>query len=175
MGSDHRGERKPPKGAITVNNQARKKGPRAVRASELAQMGVCERLIVFEHRFGKRSTEHQRNAIKRGLKAHDRFYREGILASDAIAASDKKGRCYIATLIFGLGHETTVLRMFRDRVLRPYATGRWLIGVYYKTAPSVCAMLERWPWLQPIVRTILRPIARVAGHALRGNGGDHAA
>jgi hypothetical protein len=174
MSSDHRDERKPPKGAITVNNQARKKRPRAVRASELAQMGVCERLVVFEHRFGKRSTEHQRQAIKRGLKVHAQFYREGILASDATEASDKKGRCYIATLIFGPGRETAALRIIRDRVLRPYATGRWLIRVYYRTAPGLCVVLERYSWLQPVIRTMLKPIVWLADHALRGNGGDRA-
>lgn len=46
----------------------------SVSASELAQMGVCERLVVFEHRYGKRRTTEQLQAIKRGLWAHQRFY-----------------------------------------------------------------------------------------------------
>jgi hypothetical protein len=169
MDNDLRNQRKASKGEVALNSQTRKKRPRAVSASELAQMGVCERLVVFEHRFGKRSTKYQRKTIERGLKAHDRFYREGVLASE------KKGRCYIATLVFGAGCETAALRVFRDPVLRPYATGRWLIGAYYWTAPCVCVVLERWPWLQPMVRTILKPVAWMASHALRGNGGDHAA
>jgi hypothetical protein len=32
----------------------RKQGGSSVTASELSQMGVCERLVVFEHRHGKR-------------------------------------------------------------------------------------------------------------------------
>ena len=48
----------------------------SVSASELAQMGVCERLVVFEHRYGKRRTVEQQLAINRGLLAHERFYRE---------------------------------------------------------------------------------------------------
>jgi hypothetical protein len=174
MSIDHRGERKLPKEATTANNQNRKKRPRAVRASELAQMGVCERLVVFEHCFGKRSTDHRRKAIKRGLRAHDQFYREGVLLSDANATSARKGRCYIATLIFGPGRETATLRMFRDRVLRPYATGRWLIGMYYRTAPGLCMVLERYSWLQPVIRMMLKPIVWLADRALPGNGGDHA-
>src|SRR5690349_18095097 len=146
MGIDHRGGRKLQKEATTANNQDRKKRLRVVRASELAQMGVCERLVVFEHRFGKRITEHQRKAIKYGLKAHDQFYREGVLASE------KKGRCYIATLIFGSGRETVTLRKFRDRILRPYATGRWLIRMYYRIAPGLCMVLARYPQLQPVIR-----------------------
>lgn len=48
----------------------------SVSASELAQMGVCERLVVFEHRHGKRLTVEQQQAIKRGRRAHARFYRD---------------------------------------------------------------------------------------------------
>ncbi|MDO8774721.1 MAG: hypothetical protein Q7K57_39660 [Burkholderiaceae bacterium] len=47
-----------------------------VSASELAQMGVCERLVVFEHQYGKRRTAEQQRAAMRGLQAHARFYRE---------------------------------------------------------------------------------------------------
>jgi hypothetical protein len=166
MGTDRHDERK---GNIVVKKHARKKGPRAVGASELAQMGVCERLVVFEHRFGKRNTERQRIAIERGLKAHDRFYRDG-----ALAASDKKGRCFIATLIFGPSHETAVLRMFRDRVLRRHATGRWLIGTYYRAAPRLCVALERYPWLQPAFRIMLKPMVWLAERALRVDWEHHA-
>ena len=144
----------------------RRKRSKTVSASELAQMGVCERLVVFEHRYGKRSTASQRAAILRGLKEHNRFYLDGV------RVSEKKGRCYVATLIFGPGWETGALSMFRDRV-RPYGAGRWLIGVYYRTAPRVCEVLERWPWLQPLVRTILRPIAWIVDRALRSNRRGH--
>lgn len=102
------------------------------------------------------------------MKEHDLFYRDGMKRSEKI------GRCYIATLTFGAGQETVVLRMFRDRILRTNATGRWLILVYYKTAPAVCSALERWPWLQPIVRAILRSIVWMAGRMLHGHEGDHA-
>lgn len=47
-----------------------------VSASKLAQMGVCERLVVFEQRYGKYRTGEQRQAIQRGLHAHRRFYRD---------------------------------------------------------------------------------------------------
>src|SRR5687768_1047208 len=48
----------------------------SVSASELAQMGVCERLVVFEHRLGKRWSLKRRRALERGLRAHERFVRE---------------------------------------------------------------------------------------------------
>ncbi len=47
----------------------------SVSASELAQMGVCERLVVFEHRYGRRRTVEQQRAVARGRLAHERFYR----------------------------------------------------------------------------------------------------
>jgi hypothetical protein len=58
---------------------------RPVTTSKLAQMGMCERLIVFEHRHGKRSSASQRAARQRGLTEHDRFYQE------TVCASNKKG------------------------------------------------------------------------------------
>lgn len=150
-----------------MKRKSRKKKAKTVSASGLAQMGVCERLVVFEHRYGKRHTATQRAAISRGLNEHDLFYRDGVKMSEKI------GRCYIATLTFGTGQETTVLRMFRDRILRPNATGRLLILVYYKTAPAVCAVLVRWPWLKPMARTILRPMVWIAGRVLHEHEGDH--
>lgn len=48
----------------------------SVSASELAQMGVCERLVVFAHHHGKRRTLEQQRAIWRGRRAHKRFFRE---------------------------------------------------------------------------------------------------
>ncbi|MES2299448.1 MAG: CFI-box-CTERM domain-containing protein [Pseudomonadota bacterium] len=133
-------------------------------------MGVCERLVVFEHHFGKRRSRHQRRAIKRGQIAHERFYRDGALVDEAGAASAEKGRCYIATLIFGAGPETTVLRVFRDRVLRPNLVGRRCIAVYYRTAPSMCAVLIRHTWLQPLVRTALRAAVWLVKKTLLENG-----
>ncbi len=56
-------------------NKRRGHGSR-VSATQLAQMGVCEKLVVFEHRHGKRPSEAQRVAIERGLRAHRQFLRQ---------------------------------------------------------------------------------------------------
>jgi len=58
----------------------------SVNASELAQMGVCERLVVFEHHCGKLRTAEQQIAIERGRGAHRRFYWERNGGSD-------RGKC----------------------------------------------------------------------------------
>ena len=50
-----------------------RKKQRTVSASALSQMGVCERLVVFEHFDGKHPTSIQQDALQRGLRAHRRF------------------------------------------------------------------------------------------------------
>jgi hypothetical protein len=152
---------------IPMRRKSRKKDTKAVSASALAQMGVCERLVVFEHRNGTRRTASQRAAIRRGLQAHEQFFRDGH------RMSGKRRLCYIATLTFGEGPEVVALRVLRDWVLAENAGGRWLIRMYYRTAPTVCSVLVRFPRLQPIVRMFLRPIAWIAARVLRGRKRDH--
>ena len=128
---------------------------RMVSASDLAQMGRCERLVVFEHLYGSRRTARQRHARARGLVEHEQFYREGLASTQA----DRKGRCFIATCVFGEAWQTEVLRRFRDEALRPSVWGRRVIRLYYRGAPSICVVLRRWPPLQVSVRMVLGAIA----------------
>lgn len=128
---------------------------RMVSASDLAQMGRCERLVVFEHLHGSRRTAWQRQARARGLVEHEQFYREGLASTQ----TDRKGRCFIATCVFGDAWQTEVLRRFRDEALRPSAWGRRVIRFYYRRAPGICVVLRRWPPLQIPVRMVLGAIA----------------
>jgi hypothetical protein len=128
-----------------------------VSASELAQMGRCEQLVVFEHRQGQRRLPHQESARRRGLEAHRRFEQEGVTACKA--CSRHAGRCFVASVLFGEAWQTQVLRQFRDHVLRPREWGRGLIRLYYRGAPRVCVVLERWPVLRLPVRAVLGVIA----------------
>ena len=138
----------------------RRRPSASVSASELAQMGVCERLVVFEHRYGKRRLPEQRAAIERGRREHERFCSEGRIAS-------APGRCFIATMVFGEGPETQTLRAFRDQVLRRGPTGRRLIATYYRVAPGVCRQLVRRPWAHSVLRIALRPVVWLALRWLR--------
>ncbi len=146
----------------------RRKAKCAVSASALSQMGVCERLVVFEHHGGKRPTPEQREALQRGLRAHRQFESEG--ASEAA----RRGRCFIATHVFGEGPETQILRRFRDRYLRRSRAGRLLILAYYRLAPSVCRAMERWPMTRPAVRAVIEPLVWVAACRLADQEGSHA-
>jgi len=123
---------------------------------------------VFEYRHGKRSTPAQRSAIERGLQAHEWFYWDGQVSSVA------RGRCFIATMVYGEGHEMRVLRRFRDRALRPWPCGRWLIDLYCRVAPGMCEVLARWPVVQSAIRVALRPVVWCAERWLqtREGGGD---
>lgn len=148
-----------------MGRRRKKKG--AVSASALAQMGVCERLVVFEHHEGKRPTPAQRVALERGLRAHRQF------ASESAPEAARKGRCFIATHVFGEGPETQVLRCFRDRFLRPTRAGRYLILAYYRLAPPVCRAMKRWPATRPAARAAVRPWVWLARHLLADQEASH--
>ena len=60
----------------------RARQPDVVSASELAEMGVCERRVLLAHRHGPRRTSAQRMAMRRGLRAHERFHRDGLAARE---------------------------------------------------------------------------------------------
>jgi hypothetical protein len=122
----------------------RRKAKRTVSASALSQMGVCERLVVFEHFEGKRPT------------------------------TARRGRCFIATHVFGDGPETQVLRLFRDRYLRPTRAGRSLILAYYRLAPTVCRAMERWPMTRSAVGAAIKPLVWLATCLLADQEASHA-
>lgn len=146
----------------------RRKTKDAVSASALSQMGVCERLVVFEHFEGKRPTPAQRTALKRGLRAHQQF------ASEGVSQTERVGRCFIATHVFGDGPETQVLRRFRDRYLRPTRAGRRVILAYYRLAPTVCRAMERWPMTRSVVSAVLRPFVWFASFLVADKEASHA-
>jgi len=135
----------------------------SVSASELAQMGVCEQLVLFEHVYGRRRSANQLADMARGDLAHRRFFQEGEL--------ERKGRCFIATLVYGEGSEVAVLRSFRDRVLHPSRLGRCAILAYYRSAPAVCRGIAGRPLLVRAMRVALRPVVWMAGRILARGGG----
>jgi hypothetical protein len=78
----------------------KKHSPRScgvVSASELAGMGVCERRVLLAHRHGPRRTLAQRRALRRGLRAHKRFHRDGLAANEGASGR----RCPTAFASFG--------------------------------------------------------------------------
>lgn len=138
-----------------------------VSASELAQMGACERLVLFEARHGGRKSPCQQEAIERGAGEHDRFFRDGVRSRPDLQTSLPKPWCFCASLAWGPeARETELLRRFRDRVLRRASAGRWVIKVYYRAAPGLCRRLEGRRNLISALRLALKPALWIAGAAL---------
>ena len=114
-----------------------------VSASELAQMGACERLVLFEARYGKRKSRCQQEAIERGRTEHDEFFKDGVRSQSNVQTSLSKPWCFCASLAWGSeAPETDLLRRFRDRILRRTVAGRGLIRAYYRMAPRLCRRVE---------------------------------
>ncbi|MGB4064148.1 MAG: CFI-box-CTERM domain-containing protein [Azonexus sp.] len=152
---------------MSANCQPRSGLRESVSASELAQMGVCERLVLFEHRYGQRRSAQQRKDMAQGGQEHRRFFREGRVQQPV-----RKGPCFIATLVYGEGYEVSVLRAFRDQVLCRSMLGRGVILACYRAAPVVCRMLVGHPWLIRLMHALLRPMVKIAARLYRRRAGD---
>ena len=130
-----------------------------VSASELARLGYCERQVAFDAAYGRRTTARQRQAADRGRRAHDAFLQE----SRRIAkVSERKGRCFIATLALGECKDTIALRQYRDLFLRRTWWGRRFIACYYRISPALCRWLDCRPTLLSLCRVPLRWMAAAA-------------
>lgn len=138
-----------------------------VSASELAQMGACERLVLFEARYGKRKYRCQQEAIERGRTEHDEFFKDGVRSQSNVQTSLSKPWCFCASLAWGPeAPETDLLRGFRDRILRRTVAGRGLIRVYYRMAPRLCRRVEGRRKLIRAFCLALKPALWIAKAAL---------
>lgn len=154
----------PARQAVTAKTHRKKA---MVSASELCQMGLCERLVLFDNIYGKRTSQHQQEAIERGRTEHERFFREGVQRQPDVETSLAKPWCFCASLAWGSdAGETVLLRKFRDRLLRRSSAGRWLIALYYRTAPGLCRHLEGHPRVIRMLRWGLAPALWIARAAL---------
>lgn len=101
---------------------------RTVSASALAQMGVCERLVVFESFDGKHPTPAQQHALRRGLRAHRRF------AAGRMSSERRP--------------EPQVLRWLLDLLRRQTRAGQLLSLTFYRLVQLVCPCMRRSTTLQ---------------------------
>ncbi len=79
------------------------------------------------------------------------------LQSSIREAQNKKDGCFIATAAYGspLAPEIVVLQRFRETQLRPYRTGRWMIGVYERYSPPLADAIAPHPTARLWVRRLL--------------------
>lgn len=130
-----------------------------VSASDLAQLGYCERVVHLDWRHGAKRSQEQVMAQARGNQAHEQFYRDSL---EVARVSQTKGKCFVATMALGECAETNALRAFRDLYLRRSDVGRWCIGVYYRVSPALCHAMERRPVAMPVVRGMVKAAAVAA-------------
>lgn len=137
---------------------------KSTTASELAEMGYCEKKMLFEHRLGQRVSRERVLAREEGLAAHSAFHRDAARVAPTLTSSEAKPWCFIASEIFGsAAPETAVLRQFRDGVLRGCAPGRAFITAYYRHSPGIA----RWLRHHPVPRVVVRSLLRLAVLVLR--------
>jgi len=80
------------------------------------------------------------------------------------AASESKGRCFIATAVFESEDAEPVLqlRLFRDLILDRFSLGRILVRFYYNHSPGIALRIEKKPAVRRILWLLLVPTARIA-------------
>lgn len=118
---------------------------RPIRASDLAEMGFCETKCVLKAKHGDQSTPEADRARRGGSAAHVRFHEQVTAFHNQAVASRggraKDRRCYIASAVYGIDDpRTEELRSFRDIVLLPTRTGRFMVRVYYAVSPWIVAI-----------------------------------
>jgi hypothetical protein len=64
-----------------------------VSALGLSQMGACERLVLFEARYGKRKSRCQQEAIERGRAEHAKFLKDGARSQSDVQTRGHCERC----------------------------------------------------------------------------------
>ncbi len=83
--------------------------------------------------------------------------------------TDPGGGCFIATAAFGslLAPKVTMLRAFRDRVLRRSVFGQTFIQLYYSVSPPFADSIRPYPTLRAMARGGLGPVIEIAEGMLR--------
>lgn len=84
------------------------------------------------------------------------------------APKESKGGCFIATAAYGspLAEDVTILRAYRDEVLRGSNLGRRCISAYYYLSPPFARIIEKQDILRFLVRHLLAPAVIAARKSL---------
>lgn len=74
------------------------------------------------------------------------------------------GLCFVATACYGspLSKEVEILSRFRDEYLLTSPIGKFFVEGYYKISPPIARFINRYTFLKPIVRNLLKPIVWIS-------------
>jgi hypothetical protein len=125
---------------------------RSISASELAQMGVCERLVVFEHLAGRQRTLQQAQAMRRGQRLHRQFYAERQFDSD------HRSRGFVAAPAHSEGLAVIAVKLFRARARWRY----WWKTVVHRAVWWARRSLIGRPIAQRVIRALFNATTRRA-------------
>ena len=135
---------------------------RYVTASEMADMGKCERLVVLDSIHGKQYSTLTEELRQDGKEEHRRHHVEVQRYAEPGGRYDE--RCFIATAVYGHGAwQTELLRKWRDDVLLPNPLGRVATRIYYIISPAVIDLMKNKPKIIELTRSILDRFVRWIG------------
>ena len=99
-----------------------------------------------------------------GVRAHDACLAGGeptiIDLVTPKVESGEVGACFVATAAFGspMMSEVTLLRSFRDQILRRQALGEVLVETYYTFGPALAGVIRPSDTLRAVARAALGPV-----------------
>jgi hypothetical protein len=139
-------------------------------ASQIAELGFCERFVVLSRRHGRQDPPDISAARRRGDRAHETFYAESV----AIARGQRSTRpCFLAESVFPPhATELIVFRRVRDEVLARSETGRRCIERYYVASPDLSRAWDAAPaWAWTLFRGAMALCAVAVQFGLRAQEG----
>jgi hypothetical protein len=99
-----------------------------------------------------------------GIRAYDNCFNHGELVTTHFTTLDRDmpavDWCFVATAAYGstMAADVTLLRGFRDSVLRHTVMGELLVETYYTFSPAAAAVIRESELLRASARAILGPI-----------------
>jgi len=120
-----------------------------VRVTDIAQMAMCERQMLFDDEYGHKRSGRVDRLRKKGIRVHKKY-------EQALKPVAGDRRCYVATSLFGpRAWQTEVFREYRDSKLLTNIAGRSIVQLYYWVSPAFIRLFPIVPGLQPTLRRLL--------------------
>lgn len=126
---------------------------RPISATELAELGACERRALLKLEHPEKVSWGRRMARRRGDREHLRHHHRVVRYSRP---------CFIATAVYGDADAPSVatLRGFRDQVLLRSRVGTALVWLYYCWSPALARRLVKHPRLCRVLQFFLDALVR---------------